>query len=267
VPVALFDRIDESKFVPTDHCLGPWTADLLHGGPVGALLAHQLLASATEGEWFPARFTLDLMRPISMAPVEITSTILRAGRRAQLVGAEWRNGGTTAARATLQLIAASEAAVADDNPAKHWARSAKPTPPESAPRAWPYLPTGGNSFQSTSVEHRAREGALRARKGADSDWICVLCDLLLDTPLAPFERVICAADFGNGVSASLPFEEYMFLNADLTVHTFRLPVDEWVLIDAITHMGDRGIGLAESALYDREGLLGRACQSLVVSRR
>ena len=103
--------------------------------------------------------------------------------------------------------------------------------------------------------------------GAGSDWIRVLTDLLADTPLAPFERVICAADFGNGVSASLPFEEYMFLNADLTVHIFRMPVDEWVLIDAITHSGDRGIGLAESALYDREGLLGRACQSLVITKR
>ncbi len=111
-----------------------------------------------------------------------------------------------------------------------------------------------------------REGALTSL-GPESDWIRVTCDLLPDKQLAPFERVICAADFSNGVSSSLPFEDYTYINADLTVYVFRLPVDEWVMIDAITHSGDQGVGLAESALYDREGLLGRTCQSLVISAR
>ena len=263
---ALFDRLGEGRFGPTENSLGPWGQDLLHGGPVGALLAHELFATATEGEWFPARFTLDLMRPISMAPLEITSTVLRAGRKAELVSADCRSGDALAARASLQLIASSVLPVGGDTPAKHWTQSKKPTSPESTPRTWPLNPTGVTTFHHASVEHHAREGALTSL-GPESDWIRVTCDLLPDTQLAPFERVICAADFSNGVSSSLPFEDYTYINADLTVYVFRLPVDEWVMIDAITHSGDQGVGLAESALYDREGLLGRTCQSLVISAR
>jgi hypothetical protein len=59
------------------------------------------------------------------------------------------------------------------------------------------------------------------------------------------------------------------VNPDLTVHLFRLPVDEWVCLDAVTRInlepGAGSMGLAESALFDRRGRLGRACQSLVVA--
>jgi hypothetical protein len=78
--------------------------------------------------------------------------------------------------------------------------------------------------------------------------------------------VAAAADFGNGVSSELDFQTHLFINPDLTVYVHRPPVGEWVCLDARTRFGAPGIGMAESALWDIEGRIGRAAQSLLVER-
>ena len=42
---------------------------------------------------------------------------------------------------------------------------------------------------------------------------------------------------------------------------------EWVCLDARSTIADHGIGLAESVLFDVEGRIGRAAQSLLVEER
>ena len=49
----------------------------------------------------------------------------------------------------------------------------------------------------------------------------------------------------------------MFINPDLTVHLWREPVGEWIGSDAVTRTSDTGIGMAETALWDRGGRVGR----------
>ena len=84
---------------------------------------------------------------------------------------------------------------------------------------------------------------------------------------SPYQRVAVAADSGNGVSAALDFKSHVFVNCDLTVHLLRRPRGEWICLEARTALGGNGCGVAESALYDEEGLIGRAVQSLAVRRR
>jgi len=59
-------------------------------------------------------------------------------------------------------------------------------------------------------------------------------------------------------------EGYRFINPDLTVYLHRLPVGEWVCLEALTTVEPHGIGLAESRLWDEHGPLGRALQSLLL---
>ncbi len=262
----LFVQIDAQRFQPTEYCRGPWDPALLHGGPVAALLAHQLCAEPTDGEWFPARLTVDLMRPVTTAPLDVQTTVLRAGRKARLVSADCHSNDAPVARAALQLIAAQDVPIPRASPARRWAEIGNVTAPERAPQMIPGRSVGDVAFHNASVEHRSSDDALSGG-GPATDWIRVTADLLEGTPPSPFERVVCAADFSNGISSSLPFEEYTYVNADLTVSVFRLPVDEWVQIDAVTHASDGGVGLAESVLLDRAGNLGHATQSLVIARR
>ncbi len=98
-------------------------------------------------------------------------------------------------------------------------------------------------------------------------WIRLRAPLFTDEEPTGFQRALAAADFGNGISGALPFEEYTFINPDLTVHFTWPPTGEWIGLDAASHYGSHGAGLAESVLYDLESRIGRGVQSLFVERR
>jgi hypothetical protein len=84
---------------------------------------------------------------------------------------------------------------------------------------------------------------------------------------SPLQRLAAAGDFGNGISAALSWDEYLFINPDLTLYVERPPVGEWICLQSQTILADRGIGTAESVLYDERGRVGRATQALLVARR
>ncbi|MGH6799338.1 MAG: hypothetical protein ACREDI_13255 [Roseiarcus sp.] len=51
------------------------------------------------------------------------------------------------------------------------------------------------------------------------------------------------------------------------MNLFRRPEGEWICLEARSLFGGNGCGLAESALYDQRGMIGRATQSLTVRPR
>ena len=51
-------------------------------------------------------------------------------------------------------------------------------------------------------------------------------------------RAAMVGDFCNGISSVLDFREWTFINGDLTIHLARLPVGEWILLDAQSWIGD-----------------------------
>jgi hypothetical protein len=81
------------------------------------------------------------------------------------------------------------------------------------------------------------------------------------------QRVLAVADSGNGVSAVLPFEEWMFINPELTVHVRREARGEWICLDAETTVEPDGAGLARSTLSDVDGPVAHGAQSLLVAPR
>jgi hypothetical protein len=81
------------------------------------------------------------------------------------------------------------------------------------------------------------------------------------------QRLAAAGDFGNGISATLSWEQYMFINPDLTLYIERAPVGEWIGLDSRTVLAEGGIGTAESILFDERGRVGRATQALLVAPR
>jgi hypothetical protein len=103
--------------------------------------------------------------------------------------------------------------------------------------------------------------------GPATVWMRMRQPLVEGEEPSPLQRVLVAADSGNGVSATLDWSRYLFINVDLGVHLHRLPEGEWVCLDAITHPEPEGVGLADTALYDERGPLGRALQSLLVRKR
>ena len=84
---------------------------------------------------------------------------------------------------------------------------------------------------------------------------------------SPLQRLAAAGDFGNGISAALDWNSYVFINPDLTLYLDRPPEGDWICLDARTIIPPGGIGIAESTLYDQRGRVGRAIQALLVGRR
>ena len=68
-------------------------------------------------------------------------------------------------------------------------------------------------------------------------------------------------------SAALDWSRYLFINVDLSVHLHRMPVGEWVCLDAVTLPEANGVGMADTRLLDERGPIGRAAQTLLVAER
>jgi hypothetical protein len=69
-------------YLSTPATAGPWSADAQHGGPPAALLGRALEGSTEPGRTI-GRFTMDLLGPIPVGPLSVTSDVLRPGRRAR----------------------------------------------------------------------------------------------------------------------------------------------------------------------------------------
>lgn len=92
-------------------------------------------------------------------------------------------------------------------------------------------------------------------------------ELVLGERPSALQRVLAAADSGNGVSTELPPGTPTFINAELTVHLFAELEGDWVCLDSRTRIGPNGVGLASTALYDSHARVGAGHQALVVRKR
>jgi len=81
---------------------------------------------------------------------------------------------------------------------------------------------------------------------------------------SPIQALCPLADCGNGISWNAPTTEMGFMNTDLTVHIHREPVSDWLASDSISHWQPTDIGMSQSVLYDTQGPVGTALQTLVL---
>ena len=248
---------DGSRFVPQSLARGPWDPNALHGGAPAALLARAVEA-VDPTAMHVARMTIEFLRPVPMAPLTVATEVVRPGKRVQLVGATIEADGTPVVRATALRIRTTELdfdlpETAADGPLGPEAGA----PPEAPPRF--------DDMFGAAFEFRVVGGAFFG--GPVTVWMRLGAPIVDSESPSPLMRVAACADFGNGISRVLDFERFLFINADLTVYLHRPPAGEWVCLDAVTWPSTAGLGLAESALYDERGRIGRSLQALFIDRR
>ena len=271
---------DGDDFVPTEHAGGPWDPQALHGGAPAALMTAAFERVEPGSELPIARLGFELLRPIPFAPLSISTVILRPGRRVQELAGELRHGEELIARASAlrvqripEGLPGALPAPADAGSTSATRESGSDAPAEArmpGPEAGEVVrfaldDTDRDSFASSAMEMRWLDPPFEL--GPARVWMRLRHPLLADEPLTPLARLAATADFGNGVSAALPFDRFLFINADLTIHLHRSPLGEWIGLDAHTLLHGGGMGLAESILHDVHGPVGRAFQTLVVQPR
>lgn len=247
-------------WMPTEWSRSPWSQDSLHGGAPAALLARAIEQQDNDGSMRLARITVELVRPVPVAPLTVTARLVRPGRKVQLVEAEIRAGDTQVARALGLRIARSDL----DLPNETVLEEEPPAPPESAERltgewGWSGLHNGG-------MDIRVVEGSF-FKPGPATAWFRLCHEVVPGESPSAFLRAAAAGDFGNGLSQMFGMAEWSFVNPDLSVSLFREPEGEWIALRSRTFLDRNGSGLAESELYDSRGRIGRATQSLLVAPR
>jgi hypothetical protein len=253
-----FYSLDGDRVLPSELSRGPWNPNSQHAGPPSALLGRAVEAEGT----LIGRMTIEVLRPVPLAPLAVTSGVIRPGRNVELLEAALYEAGggdrPPIARATAWRLRTDDGVAALD--------SGPPPPGPEAGGERPFFPTGQDVGYHTAMDYRFVDGGF-IEPGPARVWLRMRQPLVAGEPVSPLARVLVAADSGNGVSAALDYRRHLFINTELSVHLVREPAGEWVLLDAITYVGPHGVGLSESVLYDETGRLGSAAQTLLVRRR
>jgi hypothetical protein len=267
---SLFRRIDVNLVMPTDLARGPWDERALHGGPVAALIADAMEQMPDDGiDWFVARLTMELERPVPTEPLAVDVTVTRPGRKVSILDATVTLAATgmVLARGRALRIRQADVRLPFDDPTLVPMLQREPAPPGPEHGTDDEITTLEYvGFHNGAVEHRFLDLPAQSDGGV-FDWIRMIVPVFPDRPLTSWQRVAGAADFANGISHVLPFETHLFLNADLTIHLFQPMEGEWVGMASKTHHGRRGIGMSDTALFDVNGRIGRSNQSLLLEVR
>lgn len=257
----------KERFLPTDLARGPWDPNAQHGGPPASLLARCIERHEPEDTLFVSRVSVELLRPVPIRLLTMTTRTIRPGKRVQLIETVMSDGDVEIARATGLRTRVAPLAEEPATPP-----ITNPAPPATLPAmpAFPEMPgMSGVSFITHAVELRPISiGAMGGGSpGQGMVWFRARVPLVAGEEITPAARVLMAADAQGGMSAVLDFALYTFINPDLTVYLHRSPVGEWIGLECQSWVDPGGSGMAESVLFDEAGRIGRGAEALSIALR
>jgi hypothetical protein len=244
----------------TELTRGPWDPNAQHGGaPAGIVM--RALEKLDDGgaDLQLARVTYELVRPAPLGDLLLTASVVRPGRRVQLLEASLTTpDGTEVVKARALRVARAPVSVGSSTP-----------PPHPGPHAL-HETTGriydGVGYLGGAMEVRMVRGHFD-EVGPACAWFRLKLPFIDGEAPSPLQRLVAAADFPNGIATELSWDGYVFINPDLTVYVEREPRGEWIGLDAQMRVVQDGVGVAQAVLFDVDGRVGRSLQSLYVATR
>lgn len=252
-------RVEGNRVFTSEHAAGPWDPSMQHGGAPSALIVWAAERIPTAQPMQIARLTVDLMRPVPVAPLTIETEVLREGRKIQLCMVRLLADGVEVARATVLKIRTQPVVLPGNIVAE--------APLDvTLPEAGTVDEAGNSSKFIQGLTLRAVHGGF-LQPGPGAVWFRANRPMVDGAVTSQAMRAALAADCSNGVSSVLDFKTWSFINADLTVTFAREPVGDWILLNSKMTLGADGAGVAISRLADTNGYFGEAIQCLVVEPR
>jgi hypothetical protein len=244
---------------------GPWRPDAAHGGAPAALLTRAIESYCAETDLRLASFQSVFLGPVMLGPVELETEILKPGKRQMVVAARLSAGSRTLIEARGVLLRTGRIDLPPEAGEGDEPGDSMPPPEafgETEEGLWGN--DGETAFHKTSNTIRTVTGGPEQVRADGAAWFRLDSPIVPGESPSPSQRAVAAADFGNGLAHPVPFGEYVFVNCDLNVRLLREPVGEWIGLRSLTKVSVNGSGLTRTALYDRDGRLGTAGQSLYV---
>ncbi len=268
---------DGDLMIPTELSRGPWVATAQHGGPPSGLLTRAVEEHRSGPDDDPlaylvSRMTVELLRPVPLTPLRVTSATTRPGRKVQLITASlWagdafdvevaRAVGLRLLRAPISFPSGFDASNAEADAAVRPLLGPDQGHPPNRQFDGATLP----AFHANAVDMQFIKGDLGAGPGAM--WIRLRVPIVSGEEASPAQRAVVLSDFSNAIGSFLPMTTHTYLNADLTVNLHRMPEGEWICLDSVMRVSENGTGLAAAQLSDQIGPIGRATQSLLIAER
>jgi Thioesterase-like superfamily len=239
---------------------GPWNPAHQHGGPVAALLTRALEAEIPPG-FAPAFIWAEFLRPVPVGYSEISIEPTREGASVRGL------------RAMLKTIDRHVAQVSGT-----WVKTTTGLPTvmpshtgfDKRPNECEPLVLTGREERgyATAIEIRVAHGTWK-KDTAMGVWLKLGTELFAGEKPSPLVRLIALADVCAGIAQPVDIERFTFINADLSVRLNRAPESEWLGFDIETTSAKTGSGIGSSfaRIYDEQGYLGTASQTLLLRPR
>ena len=251
-----FFRRDGEHYVGNDPARGPWAADACHAGPVTAILAGALERVVPDKQL--ARLTVNFQRPVPIGGFDVYAEVTKEGRAASEASAMLRDadGRTCAVAYSLHLAIGSFGKLPTATPRRPIFEEARPDtfPVDKALHGLPFFSSG------IEVAYPPGESP---EPGPGTIWMRTLPIIEGEQP-SPVQTLCPLADCGNAISRNANFSDASCVNPDLTIVVFRPPVSEWLASESASFWEPSGIGMSQARLFDTEGPIGFALQTLLV---
>ena len=248
---AHFTPAGEDRYLPTKYAQSHWGPDHLNGPALVGLAARALEDKFGLPDFMPTRLTVDLFKAARGVPTITNVTLIRDGRRVRNSECEIVQDGVTVVRATMVAYRRSESPRGEE-----WASATDFTwPDELGGVGLSYMGSDGVGWTKGIAEHQHT-----ARKR----FINRMIDVVEGHDNTPFVRGAMVAE-GASLVTNLGSAGVGYINGDLTVALSRLPVDEWMGVQADSHWASDGISVGAATMFDRVGAFGSALVTAVAN--
>ncbi|RDI60530.1 acyl-CoA thioesterase domain-containing protein [Nocardia pseudobrasiliensis] len=239
----------EGGFEPLPFAGGQWAAGTVNGSALAGLAANALETAHGEPGFRVARFTMDIFRLPTFAPLHLDTTLVRAGRSVRIADVAVRQGDRPIARASMVCARASR-----DPDGTRWQ-------PHRAPMALPERLAGSDlvdpvvcwgsdahpdGWSETMSEH---QNSSRKRLWFNQPRLLAARDN------SPFVRAAMVGEMTNTLT-SWGDRGIAYINHDVTVVLTRLPIGTVVGIEAENHLAADGVAAGVATMWDRAGCFG-----------
>jgi hypothetical protein len=223
---------------------------MVNGPALVGLAALSLESDHGADGFLPARFTADLFRPARRVPTSVRTRMVRDGRRIRITECDILQGDTEVAGATLVQYRMS-----GPPPGREWVA------PENS-----FVPPAGVGSTGAAYlvgsDDAGWGGSVGIGDGVDAHQNTSrkrvyhrAAELVAGQSASPFVRAVVAAE-ATSLVTNLGTEGIGYINGDLTVALSRLPVGDYVGLQADSHWCADGISVGSATLFDDLGPIG-----------
>lgn len=251
----------EPRYRGTENSLSGWGPDQVAGPAVVGLFAQVLDDERAVEGFTPGRLTIELLRPFRTAPTTMHTEVIRTGRRIVVCRADAVQGDHLVATATWVQYRRTENA-----PGERWRPDltvltppALATPPAVVPGSedattWYHSDSAG--WTTGVVDHA---NADRFTAWWNPPQVTVGRDP------GPYARAMMVGEWTSLVT-NVGTTWVGYINGDLTIALTRLPVGDWVGIQAMSHTDHDGIAVGTSTLADLSGVIGSGMVTAIANK-